>query len=66
MECRKTKDGMYWEYAPVRFSNRELWLKHHEQDVWRGPVHREAGSDSDQIYTTRYLETIDDPRIEAK
>jgi hypothetical protein len=66
MECRKTTNGMAWEYAPVRFSNRELWLKHHDQEVWRGLVHREAGTDSDQIYTTRYLDTIDDPRIEAR
>ena len=66
MECHTTSNGMAWEYAPVRFSNRELWLKHHDQEVWRGPVHREAGAESDQIYTTRYLDTIDDPRLEAR
>jgi hypothetical protein len=66
MECRRTKKGMAWEYAPVRFSNRELWLKHHEQEVWRGPSHREPSGESDLIYTTHYLETIDVPRLEAK
>jgi hypothetical protein len=66
MECWRTKEGLAWEYAPVRFSNRELWLKHHEQEVWRGPSHREPTGESDLIYTTHYLETIDDPRLEAK
>jgi len=66
MECRKTKDGLAWEYAPVRFSNRELWLKHHEVEVWRGPSHREPAGESGLVYTTHYLDTIDDPRVEPR
>jgi hypothetical protein len=66
VECRKTKSGTAWFYAPVRFSNRELWLKHRDMEVWRGLVHHEPAQKSDLIYTTHYRETIDDPRLEAK
>jgi len=63
LECRKTKDGRKWFYAPVRFTNREVWLKHREKEVWRGAFHREEGGpESTWIYTTRYLATIPDPR----
>jgi hypothetical protein len=37
VECRKTDPGLAWYYAPARFSTRELWLKHGEREVWRGP-----------------------------
>jgi hypothetical protein len=66
LECRKTKAGKAWFYAPVRFSNRALWLKHQDVEVWRSPVHEEPAAESGLLYTTRYLETIDDPRPEAK
>ena len=65
LECLKTPSGTAWSYAPVRFSNRELWLKHREVEVWRGPVHQEPELDSDLIYTTHYRETIDDPRLDG-
>lgn len=58
VECRKTDAGLAWFYAPVRFTNREVWLKHRNQEVWRGAFHREQpGSESTLIYTTRYLAT---------
>jgi hypothetical protein len=66
LECRKTKEGPAWFYAPVRFSNREVWLKLHETEVWRGPVHREPAADSQLIYTTRYLTTVSDPPPKVK
>jgi hypothetical protein len=66
LECRKSKDERSWVYAPVRFTYRELWLKHHDQEVWRGPFHHDPEGASDLIYTTHYLETIDDPQPEAK
>jgi hypothetical protein len=66
LECRKTKDGTAWFYAPVRFSNRAVWLKHHEIEVWRGPSHQEPAAESDLLYTTHYLDTIDDPRTETR
>lgn len=64
LECRKTADGLAWFYAPVRFSNRELWLKLHDHEVWRGPFHSEPAAESTGIYTTRYLTTISDPQPE--
>ena len=63
-ECRKTTAGTAWFYAPVRFSNRALWLKHHDVEVWRGPVHHEPAAESGLLYTIQSLETIDDPRKE--
>jgi hypothetical protein len=63
LECRKTKEGLAWFYAPVRFTYREVWLKHRDNEVWRGAFHREQnGRESTMIYTTRYLATIPDPR----
>jgi hypothetical protein len=65
LECRKTSDGLSWFYSPVRFTYRELWLKHHDKEVWHAAFHHDPQSESDLIYTTHYLETIDDPRLEA-
>jgi hypothetical protein len=66
LECRKTKEGPAWFYAPVRFSHRELWLRHHDTEVWRGPSHREPAAESNLIYTTHYLDTIPEPAAEEK
>jgi hypothetical protein len=66
LEYRKTKAGKAWFYAPVRFTTRALWLKRHEVEVWRSPFHQEPAAESDLLYTTRQLETIDDPRPGAK
>jgi len=47
----------------VRFTNREVWLKHRDKEVWRGPFHWEQqGSESKNVYATQYLATIPDPR----
>ncbi len=61
LECRKTAEGPAWFFAPVRFSNREVWLMHHDKEVWRGEVHQEPQGDSQAVYTTRYLATVSDP-----
>lgn len=37
LECRRTEAGVAWFYAAARFSTRELWLKHRDEDVWRVP-----------------------------
>ena len=66
LECRTTREGRRWFYAPVRFTYRELWLKHREAEVWRAAVHKEEQGDSTVIYTTRYLATIPDPAAEQK
>lgn len=62
LECRKTKEGLRWFYAPVRFTNREVWLKHSNIEVWRDAMHNlETGAVSTSIYMLRHLETIPDP-----
>jgi len=64
IECRKTAGGLAWFYAPVRFTYRELWLKHRDVEIWRGPFHAEPADESTGVYTTRYLTTIPDPQPE--
>jgi hypothetical protein len=45
---------MEWRYAPLRFTNREAWLKHGEKEVWRVATHREEAKDKHTgVYTTR-------------
>jgi hypothetical protein len=59
VECHRTKQGLEWRYAPVRFTNREAWLKHGDKEVWRVATHREEGNDTcPGIYTTRYAGRI--------
>jgi hypothetical protein len=54
IECHRTAKGLEWRYAPARFTNREIWLKLDDKEIWRVPVHREEGGDtSTNIYTTR-------------
>ena len=59
LECRKTTDDWAWHYAPVRFSNRSVWLRHADSEVWRAESHQEprAGSTS-LLYTTAYARAI--------
>jgi hypothetical protein len=60
VECRKTDDGTQWYYAPVRFSNRALWLKRGDSEVWRADSHQEpAGAANSLVYTTAYARTFD-------
>jgi hypothetical protein len=59
VECHRTKTGLEWRYALLRFSNRELWLKHGDKEVWRVPSHNEGGKEAQtDIYTTRYAGKI--------
>ncbi len=54
VECHRTKEGPEWRYAPLRFTTRELWVKHGDKEVWRVPVHREEGKDAcTSLYTAR-------------
>ena len=41
LEALKTADGPRWHFAPVRFTWREVWLTHNDQEVWRVPEHSE-------------------------
>ena len=60
VECHRTAAGpLEWRFAPIRFSNRELWLKSGDREVWRVPPHREEGGDPwTEAYTTRYAGRI--------
>jgi hypothetical protein len=58
VECRDEGNGRAWHYAPVRFSNRQLWLRRDGAEIWRAESHREpTGQATDLIYTTAYART---------
>jgi len=59
LECRPAGDGFAWHYAPIRFSNRSLWLNYAGREVWRVAGHREPqGGMTTALYTTAYARTI--------
>lgn len=62
IEARRTTAGEAWYYAPIRFSNRPVWLLHDGKEVWRVEDHREPeGGSTDQLYTTAYSSTVPTP-----
>jgi hypothetical protein len=59
LECRKIEGKLTWQFAPVRFSNRQVWLEYDGQEMWRAESHREpAGNATDLVYTTAYARTM--------
>ncbi len=63
VECRQAEGRLAWHYAPVRFSNRSVWLSRGDKEVWRVPSHSEpADGATTLIYTTAYARTF--PREE--
>ncbi|MGH7139175.1 MAG: hypothetical protein ACREHD_25810 [Pirellulales bacterium] len=59
LECRRERDELSWHYAPVLFTNREVWLKQDDHEVWHAEAHREpAGKLSTNIYTTAFARSI--------
>jgi hypothetical protein len=58
LECRR--DGeLAWDYAPVLFTNRAVWLKREGREVWHAePHHEPAGKVTTQIYTTAFARSI--------
>jgi hypothetical protein len=59
LECRETGSGLAWHFAPVRFSNRPVWLRHQEKEVWRALSHREPGDKVTSLpYTTAFARTL--------
>ncbi len=59
VEARQTESGPAWHYAPVRFSNRSLWLTHGDKEVWRAASHNEPkGGLTTLIYTTAFARTF--------
>jgi hypothetical protein len=60
LECRREADALAWHFAPVRFSNRPLQLKHEGREVWSVDSHREpAGESTDLVYTTAYARRLE-------
>ncbi len=41
IESIKTAEGQRWHYSPIRFSWREVWVRHRDKEVWRVPLHEE-------------------------
>jgi hypothetical protein len=68
LECRKGVDGkLAWQFAPVRFSTRQLWLEYDGSEVWRVDSHREPeGGVNDLAYTTAYARSLPRPSLEPK
>ena len=64
LECRKHGKELVWTYAPVRFSNRQVWLKYEDKEAWRVAGHKEPGTATDLLYTTAYARTV--PKDSAK
>jgi hypothetical protein len=59
VECRRTDGELAWYYAPVLFTNRAVWLKHDDREVWHADPHQEpAGKLTTQIYTTAFARSI--------
>lgn len=59
IECRRDDQELAWCYAPVRFSNRSLWLKRDDKEVWRADSHREPeGKVTTQLYTTAFARSM--------
>ena len=57
IEARKHENEHRWHYAPVRLTNREVVLKHGEEQVWNVPAHAEQETDITRPYTTYYVRT---------
>lgn len=67
LECRRDEGELAWHFAPVRFSNRGVWLKRADKDVWGVHGHQEpAGKVTTQIYTTAFARSMPDKKAEAK
>ncbi|HEX5104150.1 MAG TPA: hypothetical protein VFV87_10085 [Pirellulaceae bacterium] len=61
LECRMADKGPNWHFAPLRLSTRELWLQHHESEVWHVAAHQEPQTETTMIYTTAYARTMATP-----
>jgi hypothetical protein len=65
LECRKADEDLAWHFAPVRFSNRPVWLEHQGKEVWSAQGHQEPQQLTSQIYTTAYARTMSPPLLGA-
>jgi hypothetical protein len=63
VECHRTDKGREWRFAPIQFTNREVWIKHDDKEIWRIAAHREGSGDPHTgVYTTRYAGEIAQPK----
>jgi hypothetical protein len=63
LECRRDDQELAWCFAPARFSNRGVWLKRADKDVWGVEGHQEpAGKLTTKTYTTAFARSMPDPR----
>lgn len=66
LECRRENGELAWYFAPARFSNRGVWLKRADKDVWGVHGHDEpTGKLTTKTYTTAYARTIAGIRIQG-
>ena len=62
LECRRSEGERAWYFAPVRFSNRGVWLKRADKDIWGVKGHTEpAGKETTLVYTTGFARAIPRP-----
>lgn len=38
IEAVKTDGQLRWQFAPARFTNRDVWVNHRNREIWRGGV----------------------------
>ncbi|MCA9052500.1 MAG: hypothetical protein KDA75_01625 [Planctomycetaceae bacterium] len=60
LECRRGPAGdLTWQYAPVRFSTRELWLSRAEEELWHVDRHAEPRQGTNElVYTTDWARSL--------
>jgi hypothetical protein len=67
LECVRDGNQLVWQYAPVLFTNREVWLKRDDREVWHAEPHQEpVGKATTMIYTTAFARSIPKLPPEAK
>ena len=68
LKCRESASGTGWFYAPARFTRRELWLNHNDEEVWRVAWHEESPRDGAYLkpYVTLPVRSISDADIDRR
>ena len=66
IECVRKDAKLRWEFAPIRFTHRELWLSHQGTDVWHVKRHStpKAAKVYDDIYLTRTVSGVSRAELE--
>jgi hypothetical protein len=65
LEARRTGGGVQWQFAPVRFTNREAWVKFQKREIWRVPPVKFGGAEmKSRPYAVFAVKAIPNP-VEA-